>query len=174
MLLPIICLFIAGTLLACEGDISKSEKKRKAVEAMEAMKANLRESSERAAAINAEAARKKEAAINEEAARKKEAAINEAARKEEAARNVEEARIQAKLNDPALKIYSRLEFRYRVLSLNQSQVLAAVGKPTSTSDSTSSQVWFYSKRTRDPIADKVDSSAIVFFKFGVVQEVNFN
>ena len=163
MLLPIICLFIAGTLLACEGDISKSEKKRKAVEAMEAMKANLRESSERAAAINAEAARKKEAAINEEAARK-----------EEAARNVEEARIQAKLNDPALKIYSRLEFRYRVLSLNQSQVLAAVGKPTSTSDSTSSQVWFYSKRTRDPIADKVDSSAIVFFKFGVVQEVNFN
>lgn len=153
MLLPVICLFIAGTLLACSGD-SKSEKKRKAVEA------NQFESYQRAVV-------RKEEALKEEAARKE-----AAARKEE-----EAARIKAKLNDPALKIYSRLEFRNRVLGKNKSEVLANVGTPTSTSESSGNDEssYRYTERTKDPVVTgRIDFSANVYFNNNVAYRVSFN
>lgn len=160
MLLPVICLFIAGTLLACSGD-SKSEKKRKAVEA------NQFESYQRAV-VRKEEALKEEAARKEAAARKEE----EAALKEE-----EAARIKAKLNDPALKIYSRLEFRNRVLGKNKSEVLANVGTPTSTSESSGNDEssYRYTERTKDPVVTgRIDFSANVYFNNNVAYRVSFN
>ena len=158
MLLPVICLFIAGTLLACSGD-SKSEKNSKAVEAM---KANLRESSARAAWINREEALKEEAARKEAEARKEEALKEEAARKIAA----EEAKKP--------KIYFRSEFKDLVLGKSKAQVIANVGRPDSTSESSDSRksYWNYKRRTMDVISNTIDSVVIVAFEFGVASAIN--
>lgn len=71
------------------------------------------------------------------------------------------------------KVWLREEFRQAILGKTPEQVIAAVGKPDSTQDSSGDQSWYYRKRTKDPVTGKLDSVAQVIFERGVVVRVNY-
>jgi outer membrane protein assembly factor BamE (lipoprotein component of BamABCDE complex) len=68
-------------------------------------------------------------------------------------------------------VYGRAEFKRLLLGKTPDEVLAAVGKPETTSEQERRSVWYYRDRTRDPVTGKVDFQAMVVFRDGVVDEV---
>lgn len=75
---------------------------------------------------------------------------------------------------PAVKVYDREEFRTLLMGKKEAEVVALVGKPSSTGDHGGGQTyWVYYGRTRDPITNEIDTSATVSFVDGVVVRVRF-
>jgi len=71
------------------------------------------------------------------------------------------------------RTYTREEFRTAVVGKTEAEVIAAVGKPDSTSDS-GTKMWIYKNRTTDPVTGKTDPSAFVHFgRDGAVETVNY-
>ncbi len=71
------------------------------------------------------------------------------------------------------KVWLRDDFRSSIMGLDQNEVIAAVGKPDSTQESGEDQIWYYARKTRDPITDKIDGNAQVIFQRGIVVRVNY-
>ncbi len=76
------------------------------------------------------------------------------------------------------KSYMRDEFSKLVMGQSKESVLAALGRPESTSQSTDTEYWYYHGKTIDPITEKSDYSVQVVFEvsggYSVVKSVNFN
>jgi len=75
----------------------------------------------------------------------------------------------SKRDDPTPVAMGREEFDAAVLGKTKAQVRAAVGKPDSSSEAESSEVfrWIYLKRTFDKANGRIDPSRSVHFKSGV-------
>lgn len=71
------------------------------------------------------------------------------------------------------KTWPREEFKEMVTGKKMQEVLDAVGKPDSTSESGQDVYWYYKSKTVDPLTGKTDSSAQVCFKNGKVSNVNY-
>jgi hypothetical protein len=71
---------------------------------------------------------------------------------------------KAKQDDPATKIWSRDEFRAAVMGKSQAEVIKAVGRPDSTSDTPSGRPirWYFSQRVLNPATQKPDSAWLHF------------
>lgn len=72
-------------------------------------------------------------------------------------------------------VMTREQFRTAVMGKTAEQVIAAVGRPESTSDYSTVSAWYYEKKTKDPITGKIDISAQVLFdkETGRVRSVSF-
>lgn len=75
--------------------------------------------------------------------------------------------------EPERKRYTRAEFTKLVVGKTQAEVIQAVGKPDSTSESGGRVWWYYSNTTTDPITGKTDQSIQLVFEDGKVSEVNY-
>lgn len=73
----------------------------------------------------------------------------------------------------AKKTYTRAEFKALVVGKTPEQVIAAVGKPDSTQESSIGQTWYYRETTVDPITGKADATAQLVFENGIVDRINF-
>jgi outer membrane protein assembly factor BamE (lipoprotein component of BamABCDE complex) len=71
------------------------------------------------------------------------------------------------------KLLTREEFKQLILGKTEDEVLAAAGKPSSTSQADDATYWHYADRTRDPVTGEADSDVQVVFKHGRVAVVNF-
>jgi len=70
---------------------------------------------------------------------------------------------------------TRGEFRNAVVGKDAQGVIAAVGKPDSTSKAggAGSEYWHYYERTIDTITNKTDKVALVIFEQGIVTRVDY-
>lgn len=76
--------------------------------------------------------------------------------------------------EPIGKQYSRDEFRKLVVGKSTDEVLAAIGKPESTSSSSPQhQLWVYRYITVDPVTKEPDFSALVTFRNGKATDVSY-
>jgi len=73
----------------------------------------------------------------------------------------------------AKPLMTRDEFTRSVMGKSADEVIAAVGKPDRTSKSGTSETWFYDEKTTDSVTGKVDITAYVNLKDGVVYHVHF-
>lgn len=71
------------------------------------------------------------------------------------------------------KTYTREEFKKLVMGKSEVEVMAAVGKPDSTSESGGWLSWFYYDTTVDPITSKADKITSLQFDRGKVSGINF-
>jgi hypothetical protein len=68
----------------------------------------------------------------------------------------------------------RAKFRESVVGKTPDEVIAAAGKPDSTSESGRGTAnWYYQERTVDPVTEKLDGRVQVVFEDGRVSQVNF-
>lgn len=73
----------------------------------------------------------------------------------------------------AAKKYTRKEFETLVMGKTEDEVLAAVGKPSSTSNNGGALRWYYSDMTIDPVTSKPDVYIQVCFERGKVNLINY-
>jgi outer membrane protein assembly factor BamE (lipoprotein component of BamABCDE complex) len=75
---------------------------------------------------------------------------------------------------PAVKKYTRAEFRELLVGKTPDEVIAAVGKPDDTAEIGGQKVWYYSDRSADPVTGKPDVLANVWFgSDGRVERVSY-
>ena len=68
----------------------------------------------------------------------------------------------------------REDFKARVMGKTKDEVLEAIGKPSSTSETGRLSSWYYKNRTFDPLTNKPDRFIVVSFGAdGKVRGVNF-
>jgi outer membrane protein assembly factor BamE (lipoprotein component of BamABCDE complex) len=84
-----------------------------------------------------------------------------------------EAKAAAKAGPPKRTVYDRAKFRELVMGKSPDEVIAAVGRPDSTSEA-GGVFWYYSQRTRDTGTGMLDSSAKLVIRDGKVSEVSFH
>jgi hypothetical protein len=70
-------------------------------------------------------------------------------------------------------IMSRSEFQQIVIGQSAEAVLARLGRPNETQDLAGMQMWYYQKKTLDPVTQSIDDLAQIMFENGVVQQVSF-
>lgn len=70
-------------------------------------------------------------------------------------------------------ILSRSEFQQIVIGQSAEAVLARLGRPNETQDLAGTQMWYYQKKTMDPVTQSVDDMAQIMFENGVAQQVSF-
>ena len=77
--------------------------------------------------------------------------------------------------DPATKLYSREEFARLVTGKTPDEVIAILGKPESTRQTSDgpSESFRYEYRTYDQITGKTDYSVHLYFRRGVVASVSY-
>jgi hypothetical protein len=69
---------------------------------------------------------------------------------------------------------TRVQFQTLVLNKTPDEVIAAVGKPDSTQQAGQGDpIWYYKKRTKDPLTGKLDVHAQVIFEKGKVARVSY-
>ena len=73
---------------------------------------------------------------------------------------------------PAKKVYTREELRAAVVGKTTDEVLAILGKPNRTSDS-SVISWTYDEISRDPVSGKIDYSATLWIEGGRIGSVDY-
>jgi outer membrane protein assembly factor BamE (lipoprotein component of BamABCDE complex) len=71
------------------------------------------------------------------------------------------------------KLLSRDEFKYMIMGKTEEEVLAAAGRPRTTSQEDSMSYWHYAKRTKDALTGQADSDVQVVFQHGRVVAVNY-
>lgn len=71
------------------------------------------------------------------------------------------------------KKVTRDEFKKLVLGKKTEDVIAGVGKPTSTMENGGEVSWYYHDFTTDPLTGKTDVITQVIFENGVVVRINF-
>lgn len=71
------------------------------------------------------------------------------------------------------KIYTREEFSALLMGKTQDQVIELVGRPNHTSATGERSVWNYYDRTRDTISGKTDHISHVWFRNGIVEQINY-
>ena len=76
---------------------------------------------------------------------------------------------------PAAKLPTREEFKSMVMGKTPDEVIAAVGRPNSTSEDTTSDrsLWHYHSFVIDPITGNAGLSTQVVFEGGKVVKINF-
>jgi hypothetical protein len=74
---------------------------------------------------------------------------------------------------PERIVYTRDEFRAKVIGKTQNDVLSAVGKPDRTIDLGDTTTWTYRDRARDAITGKLDGLIQVTFQSGRAMDVSF-
>jgi outer membrane protein assembly factor BamE (lipoprotein component of BamABCDE complex) len=75
--------------------------------------------------------------------------------------------------EPANKLYTRDEFRKLLVGKTADEVLQAVGKPDSTSETALGAYWYYRHKTTDPVTGQTDANAQVCFSNGQVVRINY-
>lgn len=70
-------------------------------------------------------------------------------------------------------VLSRAEFQQAVIGQSADAVLARLGRPNGTEDLAGMQIWYYQKKTMDPVTQAIDDVAQIMFENGVVQQVSF-
>lgn len=70
-------------------------------------------------------------------------------------------------------VYDREDFRRLLQGKTPAEVREAVGTPDRTSEDSDTAYWHYRRRTRDPIADRLDGDAQVVFREGRVVSVSY-
>jgi len=73
----------------------------------------------------------------------------------------------------AKRQYTRDEFKARVVGKTEAEVIAAVGKPSQTSDSGATRYWYYEEVTTDPATGKIDYRAQLVIERGKVTGVSY-
>jgi len=71
-------------------------------------------------------------------------------------------------------VMSRNDFKAAVMEKTTAEVIASVGKPDKTMDTSQVTYWYYINRTKDSVTDKRDGMAMVLFKNGRAYEISFN
>lgn len=74
---------------------------------------------------------------------------------------------------PEATIYLRKDFDALIKGKTQNEVLTLAGTPDSTSKTGSGECWYYRRRTKDEITGKLDGSAQVVWRNGVVDQINY-
>jgi uncharacterized protein HemX len=69
---------------------------------------------------------------------------------------------------------ARDEFKAKVMGKTPEQVIEAVGKPDRAQNGGPDPMWFYDRRTVDPVSRAVDVNAQLVFKSGIVALVTFS
>jgi outer membrane protein assembly factor BamE (lipoprotein component of BamABCDE complex) len=69
--------------------------------------------------------------------------------------------------------FTREEFRKLLMGKTKDEVLATIGKPTSTGHSGSDEFWYYDNKCYDPISGKPDYFVPVQFRGNVVVDIDF-
>ena len=81
---------------------------------------------------------------------------------------------QQQQTEPVGKLYTRDEFRKLLMGKTMDEVLKAIGKPESTSDTPDrNPTWYYKNITHDPLTKETDSTTYVDFRRGRVEDVRF-
>jgi hypothetical protein len=76
--------------------------------------------------------------------------------------------------EPTKRTYTREEFRTLVMGKTEAEVIAAVGRPESTSDIGDGRPhWVYQGVTRDTVSGKIDGMIFLHFEGGKVESVGF-
>ena len=75
--------------------------------------------------------------------------------------------------EPANKLYTRDEFRKLLVGKTADEVLQAVGKPDSTSETALGAYWYYRHKTTDPVTGQTDANAQVCFFNDQVVRINY-
>ena len=75
--------------------------------------------------------------------------------------------------EPANKLYTRDEVRKLLVGKTADEVLQAVGKPDSTSETALGAYWYYRHKTTDPVTGQTDANAQVCFSNGQVVRINY-
>jgi hypothetical protein len=70
-------------------------------------------------------------------------------------------------------VYSRAEFKSKVLGKTEEEVSREMGPPDFTSQDSETLYWHYRNRTRDPAGKGPDTDAQVVFHHGKVDAVNY-
>jgi hypothetical protein len=85
-----------------------------------------------------------------------------------------EAEAEAAEAAKAAKLMTREEFTNLIAGKTPDEVIAAMGAPDSIQRSRkdTDSIWFYNRRTKDPVTGKVDVSVEVIFKNGKVNRVS--
>jgi outer membrane protein assembly factor BamE (lipoprotein component of BamABCDE complex) len=73
----------------------------------------------------------------------------------------------------AQQLVTRDEFKQRIMGKTKDEVLAAAGRPSTTSQEESMSYWHYAERTKDPLTGARDSAVQVVFEYGRVVAVNY-
>ena len=79
----------------------------------------------------------------------------------------------AEAQPTATRVWTRAEFKERVMGKTADEVIAAVGTPDHTAVDEFGTFWHYHGRTADPLTGKTDPDTRLEFKQGRVSEVNF-